>query len=445
MRLSQLRRTTTFRLSLRYGVIFAAAAALLLSGVYWRSASYMTRRADAILAAEAGVLERTPPPDLPRRIDDVLALTGGRTTALGLFESDGRWLAGDVRRLPPRLRPGGATLEADVFTGRPARLRMLAVRLADGSELVVGRNVDPLREVERLVASALISSGVVAVVGGLICGLALGRTPLRRLQALEAVTRDIAAGALGQRMPQSRRGDELDMFATAVNAMLEEIERLMAEVKASADTLAHDLRTPLARVRARLNRLCDLGGPGAEEAALATEEVEAVLERFRAILRIAEIEASARRAGFGPTELAALLGEVVDLYQPLAEDAGGALELAAPRPVTVEADRELLFEALANVVDNAIKFSGPGAQVQLALDATSEPPRLVITDNGPGVAEAERSAVLHRFYRGERDRLTPGSGLGLAVVAAIVRLHRWTLRLEDARPGLRVVLETGPA
>ena len=445
MRLRELRRTTTFRLSVRYGLIFALFASLLLGAVYGRAAAYMTGRADAILEAQAGALARTPPGDLARRMADVVALTGGRTSAFGLFSADGRWRAGDLRRLPPGLRPGGPAVEADVAAGRTAaRLRLIARRLPSGAELVVGRNVDSLREVERLIAAALVWTGLVAVAGGLLCGLALGLAPLRRLRTLERISRDIAAGDMSRRMPASRRGDELDMFVATVNAMVEEIERLMAEVKASADTLAHDLRTPLTRVRARLNRLRELGGEGAEEAALAMEEVETVMERFRAILRISEIEVSARRAGFAPTDLAAVVAEVVELYQPLAEHLGVALAGSAPAPVVADADRGLLFEALANLVDNALKFAGPGAHVRLALEGGAGAVRLVVEDDGPGVPEGERSAVLNRFYRGERDRLTPGSGLGLAVVAAIVRLHRWRLRLEDAGPGLRVVIEGGP-
>ena len=443
MRLSQVRRTTTFRLSVRYGLIFALFASLLLGGVYWRSAAYMTTRADAILQSQAEALARTPKDDLARRMTDVLAMTGGRTSAFGLFSGDGRWQAGDLRRLPPRLHPGGPAVEEDVTTGRPARLRLIARRLPSGAELVVGRNVDSLREVERLIATALVWTGLVAVAGGLLCGLALGLAPLRRLRTLEQISRDIAAGDMSRRMPASRRGDELDMFVATVNAMVEEIERLMAEVKASADTLAHDLRTPLTRVRARLNRLRELGGEGAEEAALAMEEVETVMERFRAILRISEIEVSARRAGFAPIDIAAVVAEVMELYQPLAEHLGVALAASAPAPVVAQADRGLLFEALANLVDNALKFAGPGAHVRLTLEGGADAVRLVVEDDGPGVPEGERSAVLNRFYRGERDRLTPGSGLGLAVVAAIVRLHHWRLRLEDAGPGLRVVIEGG--
>jgi signal transduction histidine kinase len=442
MRLELFWRTSTFQLSLLYALVFALVTTAILGEVYLRSAAYMTGRADAQLEAEATGLERARPDEIARRIAGVLAVDGGRTSQFGLFAPDGRWLAGGLRRPPPGVEPSGAPVERSVVAGsRPARLRLIARRLAGGGELVVGRNVDPLREVERLVAAALIWTGAVAVTGGVVCGLALSLAPIRRLRALERISREIAAGDMSRRMPASRRGDELDMFADAVNAMVEEIERLLAEVKASADTLAHDLRTPLTRVRARLNRLQALDGEGRDELALAAGELEAVMERFRAILRISEIEVSARRAGFAPTDLAEVVAEVLDLYQPLAEHLDVALEGCAAGPVVVQADRRLVFEALANLLDNALKFAGPGAHVRLSLEGGPEAMRLGVEDDGPGVPEAERGAVLTRFYRGERDRLTPGSGLGLAVVAAIVRLHRWRLRLEDAGPGLRVVIE----
>ena len=443
MRLELFWRTSTFQLSLVYALIFALVTTALLGEVYLRSAAYMTTRVDAILAAEAHALERGSPGELGRWVTEVAAVDGGRTSQFGVFSADGRWMAGALHAVPPGLRPGGPTIETDVVAEPPVRLRLIARRLAGGGQLVVGRNVDPLREVERLIASALIWTGVVAVSGGAICGLALSLAPIRRLRALERISREIAAGDMGRRMPASGRGDELDMFVEAVNAMMEEIERLMAEVKASADTLAHDLRTPLTRIRARLNRLREAGGAGGEEAALATEEIEMLMERFRAILRISEIEVSARRAGFAETDLAGVVVEVLDLYQPMAEHLGVTLVSHVGAPVVVQADRRLLFEALANLVDNAVKFAGPGAQVRLGLADGPKVVHLTVEDDGPGVPESERSAVLNRFYRGERDRLTPGSGLGLAVVAAIVRLHRWHLILEDAGPGLRVVIECG--
>jgi len=226
-----------------------------------------------------------------------------------------------------------------------------------------------------------------------------------------------------------------------VNYMLGEVERLMGEVKTSSETIAHDLRTPLTRARAQLHRLEQAASVTPDEIGRVTAELDEVLERFIAILRISELETRARSAGFAPLDLDRTLRQVAELYQPLAEDAGLRLDVASTPGLTVEADGKLLFEAISNLVDNAIKFTPSGGGVRLQLDGLAGGPRITVQDNGPGVPQEERSAVLQRFYRSERDRLTPGSGLGLSIVAAIVRLHRFRLALEDAGPGLRVVID----
>jgi signal transduction histidine kinase len=231
------------------------------------------------------------------------------------------------------------------------------------------------------------------------------------------------------------------MFAGTVNLMLGEVERLMSEVKGATETIAHDLRTPLTRARAQLHRLGQSDNPAAADIAQVTGEIDAVLERFRALLRISEIEARDRRAGFLPTDLAAVMQQAGDLYLPLAEAHGVRLTVRADTAAIVDADPKLLFEAVSNLLDNAIKFTGEGGAVSLRLELGVGGPRIVVEDNGPGVPEAERGAVLQRFYRSERDRGVAGSGLGLGIVAAIVRLHRFELALQDAEPGLRVVID----
>jgi signal transduction histidine kinase len=235
------------------------------------------------------------------------------------------------------------------------------------------------------------------------------------------------------------------MFASTVNHMVEEVERLMAEVKGATETIAHDLRTPLTRARARLSRLQQGLGeadPRAEDALWVIEELDTVLGRFAAVLRISELEARRRREGFVAVDPADLVRQAADLYGPLAEARGVGLQARTASHAPIEADPKLLFEALSNLVDNAIKFTPEGGRVVVSVE---EGPRVVVEDNGPGVPEAEQAAVLQRFYRGEGARLAPGSGLGLSIVQAIVRLHGFALRLEDARPGLRAVIDCGPA
>lgn len=443
MRLSEVWRTTTFRLSLLYFLLFALGAVALLALVYIRSAVYLTQRVDHILAAEASVEMTLPPSTLRHTIDDAL-IVNGRTSLFALFAQDGTRLTGNLRRLPQGLEPGGRPVEMSPTPEFPASARLVARRLPSGEILVVGRDVDQLREIRSIIASALIWSGVLIIVVGFACGIALSIGPLRRLRSLQEAGHDIAAGNLKRRMPSSGRGDELDMFAGTVNYMLGEVERLMAEVRNSSDTIAHDLRTPLTRARAQLHRLEQSASITPGDIARVNGELDEVLERFIAILRISELETRARSAGFTPTDLGKILQRAGELYQPLAEEAGVQLSVSAQLGVTVEADPKLLFEAVSNLVDNAIKFTGEGGQVRLELDPGPRP-RLIVQDNGPGVPPEERTAVLQRFYRSERDQLTPGSGLGLSIVAAIVRLHRFRLELQDAEPGLRAIIECRPS
>jgi len=444
MRISELRRTTTFRLTVLYGLVFALGAVALLGMVYLQSAVYLSRRIDGILHTEAEALARSPPQALSGRITEALALTGDQTGVTALFSADGKWIAGNLYALPPALRAGGPPVEIPPTPSFPAHARLIARRLRSGEELVVGRDVNQLREMRAIISSALLWSGIWIILVGLACGTALSLGPLQRLRVLQAAGQDIAAGDLKRRMPTSQRRDELDMFAGTVNYMMDEVERLMSEVKASTETIAHDLRTPLARARIQLHRMQQSGVCQPDDIARVIGEIDEVLERFRALLRISELEARERRAGFMPTDLAHILAQVVELYEPLAEDGGVRLSAMTAPGIVIDADPKLLFEALSNLVDNAIKFSGEGGVVEVWLGGDQARPQIVVQDNGPGISEDERTAVLQRFYRSERNRLIPGSGLGLSVVAAIVRLHRFELKLEDAGPGLRAVIECRP-
>jgi len=444
MRLSELWRTTTFRLTLVYGLVFSIGVVALLGMVYLQSAVYLTRRVDGILNTEADALAASPASTLRERIDTDLLLSGPSTNVFAIFSASGVRIAGNLKSLPAALSVDGKPIEIPPTDAFPAHARLIARRLASGEELVVGRDVNQLREIRAIIASALVWSGVLILLVGIACGTALSIAPIRRLRVLQAAGQDIAAGNLTRRMPVSHRNDELDLFAATVNGMMSEIERLMAEVKGSTDTIAHDLRTPLTRARGQLHRLQQAEHPDRDDLARVTAEIDEVLERFRALMRISELEARGRRAGFAVTDLALVLTQAVELYQPLAEDGNVTLTLAVVRPVVVAADAKLLFEAASNLIDNAIKFSGPGGVVQVRLEDGGGRASIIVEDNGPGIPAEERVTVLQRFYRGERDRLVPGSGLGLTIVAAIVRLHGFSLTLGDAGPGLRAEITCGP-
>jgi signal transduction histidine kinase len=289
--------------------------------------------------------------------------------------------------------------------------------------------------------SALVWSGIAIIIAVLVCGTVLSIRPMQRIQRLGAVAQDIARGDLKRRMPTSGRRDELDMFAEALNHMISEVERLMSEVQSATAVIAHDLLSPLANVTQQLRGLQASGKIERTDIAPITERIEDVLERFRAILRLADLEAGKRRAGFKRVDLAELVESAAQLYGPLAEEAGVHLLADGARGSIAHADPELLFEALSNLIDNAIKFSPHGGTVRVRVGSDPERPQLIVEDNGPGIPPQERTAVLQRFYRVERNRPIPGSGLGLSVVAAIVRLHDFDLVLEDAAPGVRAIIE----
>jgi signal transduction histidine kinase len=442
MQIRALLRTTTFRLSALYGLIFALGLVALLGLVYLRSAVYLTRRVDGILATEAAALVRSPPSEVEQRIDEALTLDGKKNNVFALFTPAGAPLTGNLAAMPPTLKPDGAPVEIGPTSSFPVPARLIARRLSSGEVLVVGRDVNQLQEMRGIIASALIWSGGAVILVGLACGMALSLRPLRRLSMMQQACGDIAGGDLTCRLPSSRRNDELDVFAATVNFTVGEVERLIGEVKSAAEIIAHDLRTPLTRARAQLHRLQLSPSAAPLEIARATAELDTVLERFRALMRISEIEARGRHAGFTATDVAKLLADVADLYLPLAEANGVHFVLEDAPGRIVEADPKLLFEAVSNLVDNAIKFAGEGGHVRLGL--SSDRVRILVEDDGPGIPDGEKAAVLERFYRVERDRMVPGSGLGLSIVAAIVRLHRFKLELDDTLPGLRAAVVCAP-
>jgi signal transduction histidine kinase len=272
---------------------------------------------------------------------------------------------------------------------------------------------------------------------------------------ISATAEAIAGGDLTPRVRRSGRGDEFDRMAESINTMLERIARLMDGVRQVSNAIAHDLRTPITRARARLEDAAEHAGSEAElRAAIerAVADLDGVTSVFQALLRIAEIEAGARRSAFAEVDLGPLLADLAELYGAFAEDRGLQLALDVPDTLSLLGDRELIQQAVANLLDNAIKFSPPGGRIGLSATAEGRRLRIAVVDDGPGIPEADRARAADRFFRGEQARSTPGSGLGLALVQAVAMLHDGTLLLEDAAPGaaakgLRAVLmlQTGAA
>jgi signal transduction histidine kinase len=446
MHRSELWRTTTFRLTLVYGAVFAAGVMALLGLIYASAAVFLTQQMDEIVIGQARAFHGVPSSALPEKVREVEIPDVRNVNFYGLFTPDGVWIAGNVHRLPKGEPLNGIPRELREPGFQPGA-RALAERLPSGEILFVGFDAKTLAGLRAIILRSLIWSGALIIVLGLGLSAALSLRPLRRIRELQQASLPILDGELSARLPTSNRRDEIDMLAGIANAMMDEVERLLWAVKSVGDNVAHDLRTPLTRLRALLYRVHEeVGVSEAHRGMLdqALSETDALLSRFKAIQRISEIDRRERRAGFARVRLNTLVEEIGELYEPLAEEHGLSLLTEAGAACEILADRDLLFEALSNLLGNAVKFTPPGGSVRLRLTRRIEGPQLEITDTGPGVPEDERQAVLERFYRGRQARQAPGSGLGLSIVAAIARLHDFSLVLGDASPGLRVTLNCWP-
>jgi signal transduction histidine kinase len=445
LKLSDHWRSATTRLILIYGAFFVLWGVVLVGVVYWETGRYLSHVVDAIVEQRARYLGSIERARLPEAMEATGALDLRGVMSLGLFSVDGRYVDGNIDRMPADLPIDGAIHALPNGLDRRGRTerepaRGLAMRLPSGEVLIIARDTSVVDQVAVIIRNALLWGLSLTVIPGLIGGILLSRRPLRRVREIEAAIEPIARGDLGRRLPVSGRGDEVDLLAAIVNRMLGEIERLIGEVKGVCDNIAHDLRTPLTRLRTQLHRLQQNGG-GEEGIGPTLErcivDVDSLLDRFRALLRISELEDMRRRGGFGQVDLGAILHEVHGLYAPLAEDNAIAFRLETPVSATVRGDPHLLFEAFSNLVANAIKFTPRGGMVSVRTSLAQSGPRVDIVDSGPGIPSRERDAVLQRFYRSEwgRDSRAEGYGLGLSIVSAIVRLHGFRLCIDDNESG----------
>jgi signal transduction histidine kinase len=442
--------STTFRLITVYAVIFSISVMSLLGFIGYAVTGDMEHETDVVMAWQFIYFDSMPHTELADAIHRRLERERMHANYYGLFSADGQHIAGDVLSIPSNLPPdrSGMTLHHTLHLagGEPAPVvRAMAEHRSDGETLVLARDLTHILRIRETIINALIGGGILCLVAGVMGGLALSVRQMRRLKAIRRVTQRIAQGDLGQRLPIGGR-DEIDMLAHLVNHMLAEVERLMNEVKGACDGIAHDLRTPLAHVKTLLGHVAERSDK-LDDVALATlverarTETDALLDRFRAMLRISEIGTLQRRGGFAEVELQALVEEVGELYEPLAEIRSLSFAVESEAVQTIHGDRALLFEAFSNLLDNAFKFTPAGGAVRMVLRQTPAGPLVEIVDNGPGIPLDERDAVLQRFYRGERTRHLAGSGLGLSIVSAVIRVHDFTMRIGNAEPGARVSIE----
>lgn len=454
MRLSNYLRSSTFRLALIYMALFGGSVLLLLTYIYWSTAKHMAEQADATIAAEiTGLAERYRSQGLEGLSDSIRKRTSRKPGDSSIFLVADRQFGpvlGNISRWPAVQATEDGwlnfNLEAEGWPAgelHPARAR--AFQLNDGFQLLVGRDLHELQKTQQLIARTLFWGLVITLVLGLVGGVMMTRTLVRRIESVNQASREIMSGDLSRRIPTNRSGDDFDELADNLNAMLDRIEFLMEEVRRISDNIAHDLKTPLSRLKNSLERLYTAELDDADDRSSLIErsinDADGLLSTFNALLRIARIESGERRAGFVETPLAPLLQDLVEFYQPLADERQQHLVLALNTPVSVKADRDLLFQALANLLDNAVKYTPAQGRIQVSLELCNGRPRVTIGDSGVGIPAHEREKVFRRFYRLEQSRGMPGNGLGLSLVAAVAKLHDIALSLHDNSPGLRVEME----
>lgn len=451
--------TQAFRLAAMSAAGFLVASAVIVGVLFWQTNSVLTDHVVDELRAEAGELSRSLSGASAQEAADAIRMRSASAgSALYLLrDAEGRKLAGNLADAP-----GGSEGQSGgrVFRYAPAnapeteRLAVaIPVPVAPGLSLMIGRDIEgQIALADGIKRTFLWGFGALAL-AALIAGLWIGRSVLSRIELINATTRSIMAGDLSRRIPLSGARDELDTLSESLNAMLDRIEQLMGGLKEVSDNIAHDLKTPLNRLRngaeaaLRDNRGAEAYRDGLES---TIEKADELIKTFNALLLIARLEAGVVEETAEPFDLGQLVSDVAELYEPVAEEVGLALEIGAKSGLGVRANRQLVGQAVANLVDNAIKYSAgtvgqpnAGAAVAAVSVRVTEEGRFAeisVADRGPGIAAADRERALRRFVRLEKSRTQPGTGLGLSLVAAVARLHHGSVRLEDNDPGLRVVV-----
>ena len=444
MRLRPVLRSAIVRLAALYTLLFTISVVGLLGFVYYATAGYLARQTDAAIAAEVAELANRyrngGVSALAREISNKSAANIGGQSVYLLTDKELNPIAGNLTRWPDAIASdatGWLEFRMKVRPGGPYPVRARAFHLGNGLHLLVGRNVVAERSFQRLIAGASawgLGISVALAIGG---GFITSRILSRRLQRINLTAHQVMAGDLQQRVPIRGADDAFDRLGQNLNRMLDQIQDLMDGVRQVSDNIAHDLRTPLTRLRWRLERLQAGDDPDGALLEQAIADADSLLNTFHALLRIAEVESGSRRR-FARIDLSALVDDVGELYEPVAAAHEQTLTVAAGEAVRALADRDLLFQALTNLVDNAVKYTPAEGTIAIAARAGESGPELVVADSGPGVPAAERANVLERFVRLETSRASQGSGLGLSLVAAVAKLHDGDLILEDNEPGLRV-------
>jgi signal transduction histidine kinase len=433
-------RLTSFRLATAFAATFFLCTAALFGLIYWQATVYLTDRFDSVIMKRAAVIAAMPPNQWISAVQQRVNEDPGRLLSAGLFSPEGYWIAGNVAILPFRAGDGprDATIMRIDPDGRHAqRIRAVVMQLSRGEWLIVGRNITENDEIAEIVGRGLILGLLPALCLAILAAAMLNIAARQRIEELTALAGQIAAGDLHKRLPVIERDHPYDKLSTIINGMLDHMQSLVGQLANVGNDIAHDLRTPLTRVRTTLER--------ARENAQTLDELRAAADRaidgldkslsiVTALLRITAIEHGRRIVEFGTVDLAEIAAEAAELYVPMAETRSIRLRTDLADKALVTGDRDLLFEAAANLIDNAIKFTPDDGTVEVCVARAGRNTVLRVSDTGPGISEEEREVVTRRFYRADKSRRTPGAGLGLSLVSAIAKLHGFQFVI-SGRPG----------
>jgi signal transduction histidine kinase len=437
MRKTQLIHSSTFQWALAVAGVLAVFVVVLFGFIYWKTDDYLIARSDRMIASQLDTIGNLPDPRQLSAINEHLSEDSRGVQFAGLFAVDGHRITGNLDQFPPGLKLDDAVQSVSITRMLPAgpetrAIRAIAKRLPGGNALVIGREVDEASEISHVVGQALALGLLPALCLCLLAGAWLSMRAQKRVEEVNQRVQRIVAGDLRERLPHRDVDEPFSRLAIIVNGMLDEMETMIRALAGVGNDIAHDLRTPLTRARLALER----GRTNAttlEQLQTVADKAIASLDQslgiITALLRLAEIENSRRSAAFGNVPLHEMMREICDIYEPIAENKNIDLRVEGKHRLNVRGDRDLLFEAVANLVDNAVKFTPEGGKVAIELVRGDNETIVRVTDTGCGISEQEREVVLRRFYRSDKVRNTPGIGLGLNLVAAIVKLHGFRLAI----------------
>ena len=451
-------KSSAFRITLVYVVLFGISVAIILGAVYWSTIVYKTNQTDEDINAEIKALSSIYAtkgyPGLVTALSERVAQQRpGDSTLYLLTDHQWRPLVGNINRWPKvayNSTEGWLDFKLEYTqdsSGKEFSARARTFEVENRFNLLVGQGMKDLATLKALVGRALVWGLMLTVALAIIGGMMMRQMLRSRLGAINQTSRKIMQGDLRKRIDTRGTGDEFDELANNLNSMLDQIEHGMEGVRRVSDNIAHDLKTPLARLKNRVEELkFQVAGKSTEEAAVdqIIHEADGLLATFNALLRIARIEYSEQRKKFAMVDVNSILSDLQDLYEPLIEEKGQQLTVEISEPMEIPADRDMLFQAFANLLDNAIKYTPDGGELSIRSFKQSKQWFVEISDNGPGIPESEHEKVVQRFYRLDQSRSTPGSGLGLALVFAVLKVHKLDLSFADNKPGLKVRVAITP-